>query len=92
MKKRVYLIVITFSLLLIAACGGNTQSAAKQDKELEALIKLRCTSCHTVDRITAGQPKENWPDIVDRMISLGSGVQPDQRDELVAYLQEVYSK
>lgn len=55
----------------------------------ETLITTRCTVCHTRERIdTASKDAAGWTATIDRMISYGAQLGPDEREALIGYLAE----
>jgi cytochrome bd-type quinol oxidase subunit 1 len=52
----------------------------------QALIRLRCIGCHTLDRVKAYQ-LENWRLIVEQMIVYGLRLTPEERETIIAHLE-----
>lgn len=63
--------------------GADDMSAAHGDE----LVNERCTVCHTRERIDmAEKSPEEWEATVNRMISNGAQLTPEERDVVVEYL------
>lgn len=57
----------------------------------ETLILDRCTSCHSTSRITRESgSKEDWQQIVERMIRSGAVLSEEEKTFLIDYLAETY--
>jgi cytochrome c5 len=56
----------------------------------EQLVNERCTTCHTLTRVTramaAGTSRTRWEQIVDQMISYGAQLNSDERTAVIDYL------
>ena len=57
----------------------------------EALLQERCSTCHSLDRVTRLQKsREEWEQTVTRMVSKGAELSEDEQAVLVDYLAETY--
>jgi cytochrome c2 len=51
------------------------------------LVASRCVICHSVEiAVQQRQGPRGWTEIVDRMVSYGMPLAPDERDVLIGYL------
>ena len=105
MKKVSMLLCLSIFLLLIFIFAGCAPDDSKEEAEVEeyeeteeeeplpaeALIEDRCTQCHGLDRVHVEKSKEEWPEIVERMVDQSPGLLDDEEfDVVVDYLQENY--
>ncbi len=105
MSKRTLFFISIFSLVLLAGAllasckstsapatstpssGGNTGSSL----DGQALMQQRCSVCHSLNRITsAHKTADQWKTTVDRMISHGAELTPQEEQVLVDYLAQNY--
>jgi Quinohemoprotein amine dehydrogenase A, alpha subunit, haem binding len=53
----------------------------------QQMVSGRCIICHSLEMIAQQrQTREEWAVIVDRMITYGMPVQPDERERILTYL------
>lgn len=56
-----------------------------------ALLEDRCTKCHSLDRVVQSRKtRDDWEDVVERMIEKGATLSHDEKDALVEYLAATY--
>ncbi len=73
------------------APASSTKDAATRDRgqngQAEAVLQRACTSCHGID-VTVGQPRsrDEWTDVVSRMIGNGAQLSDDEYALLIDYL------
>ncbi|HTX78905.1 MAG TPA: hypothetical protein VMC62_04520 [Longilinea sp.] len=66
-----------------------TQAQASFDGP--TLLQERCTSCHSLDRVTnLHLNASQWGRVVDQMIGMGASLTTDERNFLVNYLAQTY--
>lgn len=71
------------SVFTMSCCGGSVSA--------EALVKERCTECHTLAPIEVAQKTvEEWEFTVYRMIEKGARLNDRQAQEVIDYLSSVY--
>jgi cytochrome c2 len=77
----------TLTMNAAGSAHSDTSTAAAADAETWALIEERCTRCHVIDIVTARRatPTE-WHEIVERMVSQGAQVTPEEIEAIVGYL------
>jgi mono/diheme cytochrome c family protein len=101
MNKRtlsvfVILSVILVASLLLASCGTSSKSTptpipSGSNLDGQALMQQRCSVCHSVNRVTsAHKTADQWKTTVDRMISHGAILSPQEEQTLVDYLAQNY--
>ena len=58
------------------------------------LINANCGSCHGVSRITSAAPKsrDDWQTTVDRMMSKGIDMKPDEEETVLNYLVKYFGE
>jgi cytochrome c5 len=58
----------------------------------EALLKDRCTKCHSLDRVTSAKKSSaDWETTVARMVGKGAKLTSDEQKVLVEYLAKTYA-
>jgi hypothetical protein len=92
MNKRWFLISLLGLVLLVAivACSQSTpvpEVESLTDEEVEELIVDRCSECHPASRVfNADYDAEGWSDNIDRMISKGANVSPEEKEVMIDWL------
>lgn len=67
--------------------GAASSQAMEPAIDANALIDLRCTACHTRDRIDrASKNVAGWATTIDRMIGKGAQLSAAEREALIAFL------
>jgi hypothetical protein len=102
MSKRT-LFFITMLLLvgaLLASCGSTKATAPATPSsggntggtvDGQTLMQERCSVCHSVGRVeSAHKTSDQWKTTVDRMISNGAQLTPQEEQILVDYLAQNY--
>ncbi len=89
------LLIIVISGALLASCASSatatTAPAGGSTAAGEALLQTRCNVCHSVSRVlNAQKTADAWKATVDRMISYGAQLTPQEEQTLVAYLAQNY--
>jgi competence protein ComEA len=75
------IILLTFSLFIVAA------NAATQDNAAKALLERTCTKCHSMDSVQGlHNSKEQWSAVVDDMVSRGAEASDTEIEQIVDYL------
>lgn len=69
-----------------ATAATTTPDAAG---DATAILSRRCRQCHDLERATTRSSSLDWNTILDRMVTLGAGVTPAERQTLVPYLSRV---
>ncbi|MCS7283412.1 MAG: hypothetical protein RMK65_02220 [Anaerolineae bacterium] len=58
-----------------------------------ALLRERCTACHTLDRVEGSRKTaEEWDQTVSRMVRRGARLTEEEKRALIAYLAAQYGK
>ncbi len=94
------LLLIVILGTLLAACGSsNSASPANSAGSTlgdptsagQTLLETRCNLCHSLSRVESAQhTAAEWKVTVDRMISHGAQLTPQEEQTLVAYLAQNY--
>jgi cytochrome c5 len=100
------LIVVILSLVLVQCGGSapstipTTESAAQTNPtssnsgttlDAATFTEQTCSQCHTFSRAqNAGRSSAEWATTVDRMISHGLSVTPEERQTIIDYLALTY--
>jgi competence protein ComEA len=73
--------------------AGSLRAADLPDGPGREIVLAACTTCHRADQIALyRRSKEEWQNIVARMIDRGAQVGKDQVEPLVAYLAKNLAK
>ncbi len=84
-KLGLTLAAVTF---LFGCSGGNKTSTTVDGA---SLLEARCGVCHKTDiPKSARKSKSQWRECVDRMITKGAKLSPEEMHVLVNYLASVY--
>jgi len=79
MKDIVTIMFFTLFVFAVFACVRLNEN--------EKLIKKRCTRCHSTKRIyVEKRSKEEWQDIVERMMRHGVRLSQQEKRRIVDYL------
>jgi hypothetical protein len=76
--------------------GGDARAAepigaSAVEQQGPALINARCTLCHSSDLITQQRlDRPSWTKVVDKMVTWGAPVGPEERKFLLDYLAASY--
>jgi mono/diheme cytochrome c family protein len=81
----------------VMLCFALYPAAHAQDLPLGRggeLINANCGSCHGVSRITSAAPKsrDDWQTTVDRMMSKGIDMKPDEEETVLNYLVKYFGE
>lgn len=92
------------SLLVLGASIGSAATAvaaqtapaaapaSSADTEAQAILTNTCTACHDLGVLTARPHRaDEWPGILQQMISNGANLSDDQKKVLQTYLAANYS-
>lgn len=61
-------------------------SASAADADF-ALVQAHCSSCHTLDQVTAARKTaDEWDETMDRMVDHGMQITPEDRKRVTDYL------
>jgi hypothetical protein len=89
--------VFCISLILavfLVSCGTNTTnplSSGGSTLDGQTLMQQRCSVCHSLDRVTSAQKTiDQWTVSVNRMITHGAQLNPQEEQTLVAFLAANY--
>jgi mono/diheme cytochrome c family protein len=103
MNKHTYSLVSALFLVIIvgallASCGQSSSTATTAPasggntsgtSDGQTLMQQRCSVCHSVDRVMgAHKTADQWKSTVDRMISNGAQLTPQEEQTLVDYLAQ----
>lgn len=73
------------------ARAGEPIGPSAVEKRGLTLINVRCTLCHSSDLITQQRlDRPSWTKVVDKMVTWGALVGPDERKFLLDYLSASY--
>lgn len=105
-KRILFFVVIGLIVgVLLASCGSSSTSATtipatsaptaesntSSTMDGQALLQERCTVCHSLDRVEREhETADEWKTTVDRMISNGAQLDPQEEQVLVDYLAQTY--
>ena len=94
-KRTIFLVgILLFILLtavLLASCGSAGTPTTAGASDGQTLMQARCSVCHSVSRITsAHKTADEWKTTVDRMISRGAQLTPQEEQTLIDYLAQNY--
>lgn len=74
-----------------ATSAPTAESNTGSTLDGQALMQERCTVCHSLDRVESKhQTADQWKKTVDRMISNGAQLTPQEEQVLVDYLAQTY--
>ncbi len=77
----------SFGTIVLRAAAQD----ASPDGEAGQLMANRCGICHSTDLVTQQKlDRPRWTATVDKMISWGATLSPEERDKLVDYLVAQY--
>jgi cytochrome c5 len=91
MSKTVLLLILTAALISFAVLTDvHGQKAAQPNLPNgpgKEILQNACTECHDLQMVyNTGYDKQEWQLTVERMITAGANVTPDQAPVLVDYL------
>jgi len=69
-----------------ASSPASPAGAGQSATEASAILTRRCEQCHDLERATTRTSSEDWPTIIDRMMSLGASLTPAEQRTLLEYL------
>jgi mono/diheme cytochrome c family protein len=101
MNKRIFplisiLLLIALAGTFLAACGSSTSATTSANgggssQAGQTLMQTRCIRCHSISRvISAHHTAAEWKLTVDRMISKGAQLSPQEEQTLITYLAQNY--
>ena len=65
----------------------TAKSSAHQGDADFALVQSHCSSCHTLDQVTAARKSsDEWDETMDRMVDHGMQITPEDRKRITDYL------
>lgn len=57
------------------------------DDDVEELINMKCSGCHSVDRVfRADKTEAEWETTINRMINLGADVTEEEQAQIIEWL------
>ena len=75
----------------VAAGTGHPEAAVGDMKAGEQLFAQRCNGCHVLETVTALRAtREEWHEIVERMVMNGAQVTEPEMEAIVSYLASAY--
>jgi len=90
------LLTLLVVIIFVTACSSgasNTTPAATTNLDGATLVQKRCTVCHSVSRIeSSNRSAAEWKTIVDKMISRGAQLTPQEETVVVNYLATTFGK
>jgi len=93
-KWLAVLLVLSFALALMVACGGGAGASADDAAMVadgKSLLEGPCTQCHNLERSTSkSKTRDEWLATVDRMVGKGAAINAEEKEVLVDYLAEEY--
>ncbi|WP_456432790.1 hypothetical protein [Thermosulfuriphilus sp.] len=82
MKRKIWWLTLVLPFFLASCDRGPGEN-----REVEAIIKKRCSLCHTTERIYKAKfSREEWEKTVDRMIRHGAELTSEEREKIVEFL------
>ena len=93
MSKTISLLLLTAALISFTALTDVHGQKAAQPKLPDGpgkdIVQNACTECHDLQMVyDTGYNKQEWQLLVERMITAGANVSPDQAPVLVDYLMK----
>lgn len=102
---RLFVVLLICLLLVFAVmgCSGKSDSPTPQKSttdglkkptskvgaEGKELVEIRCTVCHSPERIqTAQHDRAGWENTVGKMIGKGADLNQEERQKVVKYLSD----
>jgi len=101
-KVGVLIIVVVLCAIIIAGCSSAAPATASSSStsssgttttvaDGKTLLNSRCTTCHSVDRITSAKgTAAEWQQVVDLMVQRGAVLSAAEEKVLVQYLADNY--
>ncbi len=84
---RLMAIIVCMATVAVLSLGMNIQAGTQDEDEGERLLTLRCMKCHDLKRVKeADNDRDDWEKVVKRMMRIGAGVTPAEKEILVDYL------
>ena len=74
---------------LAAASGAFAQDAPRKPS---AVMQEACSACHSLNRLETAKNRSDWKDTVERMVSSGADVKPEEMNSLVGFLVRFYGE
>jgi len=73
------------------APAAKTAPAAPVDDADRAIMEKDCSSCHSIDQVTArGRTAAEWAETIDRMINYGAQLTPEDNKRITDFLAAHY--
>jgi hypothetical protein len=104
-NMRLPIVAIAICAIMITSqCGGTQSEINPQNPAVtsqsgsnpidgKALLQERCSVCHPFNRVErTTKTVAEWTSTVQRMISHGASLTPQEADTLINYLAMTYSK
>lgn len=68
----------------VAATMPDTST---NDVKMDSLVREKLQGCHSIDRVlTAKKTPEEWNTTLDRMISYGAKISPEEKTQIIDWL------
>ncbi len=82
--------LVSTSILAGLAAAGSAQELPKGKGG--DLLDTKCTSCHTLARVTIEKSRDQWEESVKAMIGYGAELTPAEEKILVEYLAKYFGE
>ncbi|WP_028575673.1 hypothetical protein [Desulfonatronovibrio hydrogenovorans] len=80
-------LIFTLALCLVFVFGVNLNAGIQE--EGDRILSQRCSVCHDLARVkNADKTRAEWENTVDRMISIGARVTPEEKPVLIDHLAQ----
>lgn len=79
-------------VMAVGAAVAETPSATPPAETPQAIMNRACVACHDLGVLTqTGHTAEDWPIILQRMVTNGANVSEAELKQIQDYLVETYS-
>ena len=79
-------------LALAALAAASSAFAQEAPRKPSALMQEACSACHSLNRLETAKNRADWKDTVERMVSSGADVKPEEMNSLVGFLVRFYGE
>lgn len=106
MRIRTLIFTVAVTAVMLAACGGESSTtpeapapavdaspdaAVDASPDAAALLKDRCTACHTLDKVNNYKPEGSWLSLVERMAGKpGADIAAEDVAPIAKYLDKAH--
>ncbi len=94
LKKGAFIVGVSIGIAVLpchfVSCGNDPLKPVSDSKTIELtdqLIREKCSTCHTLEKVS-NYEGDDWKDVVDRMIVLGTELTEEEAANIIAHLEE----